>query len=269
MSSERSAVLAEILALEPPDRLRQLATLLEDGPLEIGSRRPRVALELGGSEVSIGRVVRLLSVWPADDGASPAALIDVLKAASSEQQESDEDAELVWTGPDAGHPTARRTQPVLNELLEWASRRVTIIGYSLFLGGPATRDLLGRLGELSTRGVNIEFIVDRRYSGWDGAGAAGHSVREIQEHWPKGRRRPVIRSWASHDNASAKLHAKVVIVDSRDLLVTSANLTGAGLGDNLELGVRLRGKVAADCSAHFDSLVTAGFFEEEVWDDEW
>ncbi len=268
MSSERSTALAEILALEPPDRLRQLAVLIENGPLAIGSRRPRVALELGGSDASIGRVVRLLSVWSGDDGASPVALVDVLRAAASEQQEPDEDAELVWTGPDAGHPTARRTQPVLNELLEWASRRVTIIGYSLFLAGPAAQDLLGRLGELSTRGVNVEFIVDRRYSGYDGIGGEGHSIREIQKHWPKNRRRPVIRSWASPDNASAKLHAKVVIVDGRDLLVTSANLTGAGLGDNLELGVRLRGKVAADCAQHFDSLNAARFFVIEPWDDE-
>jgi len=34
-----------------------------------------------------------------------------------------------------------------------------------------------------------------------------------------------------------KLHAKVIVADRRDALVTSANLTQAGLLANLEMGV--------------------------------
>lgn len=270
MSSERSALLADVLSSEPPDRLLELATLLREHQVVLGSRRARLERRLRGSQESIGRIAALLTHWDGEDEAwSAEVLADVLEAAAGTalKDNADEDAELVWTGPNVGHPTARRTQPVLNELLEWASRRVTIVGYSLFLGGALTADLMERLGELSTRGVTIEFIVDRRYSGWSGESGEGHSVREIQKYWPKGRRRPRIYSWASPDGDSAKLHAKVVIVDGRDLLVTSANLSGAGLADNLELGVRIRGDVAADCADHFEGLVRSGFFALETWDD--
>lgn len=271
MSSERSAVLAGVLSSEPPERLRELAGLLREGQIRLDSKRARIERSLRGSQESLGRIAALLAEWDGEDERwSAVVLADVLAAAAENavKGKSDQDAELVWTGPDVGHPTARRTQPVLNELLEWASRKVTIVGYSLFLGGVLTADLMERLGELSTRGVTIEFIVDRRYSGWSGEGGEGHSVREIKKHWPKGRRLPRVYSWASEDGDSAKLHAKVVIVDGRDLLVTSANLTGAGLADNLELGVRLRGPVAADCADHFEGLVRSGFFVLETWDDE-
>ena len=125
-----------------------------------------------------------------------------------------------------------------------------------------------RLGELSSQGVTVEFIVDQRYSGYNKAEGEGHSIREIQSQWPTGRRRPTIWSWSDDDKPGSKLHAKVVIVDGRDLLITSANLSGAGLADNLELGVRLRGEVAAQCAEHFNGLIRSGFFDEVTWDDE-
>jgi phosphatidylserine/phosphatidylglycerophosphate/cardiolipin synthase-like enzyme len=57
----------------------------------------------------------------------------------------------------------------------------------------------------------------------------------------------------------------VILVDERDLLVTSANLTGAGMETNLELGVRLQGETARNCSEHFANLMAVNFFTLEEW----
>ena len=55
------------------------------------------------------------------------------------------------------------------------------------------------------------------------------------------------------------LHAKMVIVDRKTAIISSANITGAGLGDdtesaNYEAGVVVRGKYIKDVLTFFDAL---------------
>ena len=58
-----------------------------------------------------------------------------------------------------------------------------------------------------------------------------------------------------------KLHAKVIVADRRDALVTSANLTHAGLLENLEMGFRVQGAMAGAVVRHFDLLIEEGILE--------
>jgi len=246
-------------------RLREISGLLKsaDTPLT----RAVIEFRLGGSEQSVERVLRTERAWSATPGGAT-LLADAVDGLLLRSPKADAPlGELVWTGPDVGSPTARRTKAVVDEMLKHVRHKVTIVGYSLFLGGAATQELLVRLGGLSSEGVDVEFIVDRRYAGWSGSDGEGYSIRQIHEHWPRGLRRPTVRSWKSDHDDSAKLHAKVMIVDRQDLLVTSANLTGHGLSKNLELGVRLKGNVASACADHFQRLVHGGFFDLETWDD--
>ena len=71
--------------------------------------------------------------------------------------------------------------------------------------------------------------------------------------------------WQDENDAVAKLHAKVVIVDRHDVLVSSANLTGHGLVRNLEIGIRAHGKPAEDAAAHFDELIRSRTFRPVQW----
>lgn len=60
----------------------------------------------------------------------------------------------------------------------------------------------------------------------------------------------------------ARLHAKVVIVDNRDVLLTGRNMTNAACDKNLELGVLCRGGgVARQVQHHFDVLIARGVLE--------
>ena len=70
----------------------------------------------------------------------------------------------------------------------------------------------------------------------DGGGGAHAYARFRTYHWPIDRREP----------PDAKLHAKAVIVDSRDVLLTSANMTNAAYDKNIELGVLCRGGGVAE-----------------------
>jgi phosphatidylserine/phosphatidylglycerophosphate/cardiolipin synthase-like enzyme len=51
------------------------------------------------------------------------------------------------------------------------------------------------------------------------------------------------------------MHAKVLIVDRLDALVTSADLTYHGLHENIEVGLRVHGPQAAAIAQRFDHLI--------------
>jgi phosphatidylserine/phosphatidylglycerophosphate/cardiolipin synthase-like enzyme len=58
------------------------------------------------------------------------------------------------------------------------------------------------------------------------------------------------------------MHAKCLLVDGNDLLVTSANFTFHGLHGNIELGVRLCGTPGSEARKIFCHLVESGIVEE-------
>jgi phosphatidylserine/phosphatidylglycerophosphate/cardiolipin synthase-like enzyme len=58
----------------------------------------------------------------------------------------------------------------------------------------------------------------------------------------------------------AKMHAKVLVADARDALVSSANLTRHGFERNVELGLRVTGKPAGAVSDIFERLLISGGF---------
>lgn len=98
------------------------------------------------------------------------------------------------------------------------------------------------------RGVRVRLILESPEK-LDGGGGAHAYARFSTYHWPVDRRDP----------PDAKLHAKAVIVDGRDVLLTSANMTSAAYSRNIELGVLCRGGgVAAQIQRHFDGLIRNG-----------
>ncbi len=57
----------------------------------------------------------------------------------------------------------------------------------------------------------------------------------------------------------AKMHAKVAVADRRALLVSSANLTQAGVATNIEAGILVRGGTAPQRAAeHVAQLIASG-----------
>ena len=55
------------------------------------------------------------------------------------------------------------------------------------------------------------------------------------------------------------MHAKCAIADGRIAFVTSANLTGAAMTENMELGLVVRGgDVPRRIAAHFNALIASG-----------
>lgn len=265
--SEVAQSVYELVQQVSIDDVNAVVRALKEGRISQSSGLVDIEYVIMGPRDSANQFQSILEVWKSRHGHDLKALADVIEACvlAADRSRTPPRAELVWTGPKIGHPTARRTLQVMNEMLSRPTEEVLVVGYSIFLKGELAQKFVDRLAELSSGGVSVVFIVDRRYRGWGPNGAEGHSIREIMEAWPTNKRRPSIYSWISEDDETSKLHAKLLLSDNRDLLVTSANLSGGGLETNLELGIRVQGEVARNCGEHFRNLIRSNFFQREVW----
>jgi phosphatidylserine/phosphatidylglycerophosphate/cardiolipin synthase-like enzyme len=176
----------------------------------------------------------------------------------------------VWTGPDVKGSEVRRTEAVVNEILADAETDLLIVGYWLVTWTAQIKALIDLLMQKASKGVRIRFVFD---PGDKPGGADNFSA--LDEHWPSdkdGMPREVY-TWSeemtkatskSGKHYDRKLHAKVIVADRHDALVTSANLTGAGLLENLEMGLRIKGDTAKAVVRHFDLLISEGILERRV-----
>jgi len=166
--------------------------------------------------------------------------------------------ELVWTGPSAGGPLVRPTAEVVEEMIRSVreSGEVLLVGYSLTAeDGSMMRGVVDLLGAASKRRAAITIILHRD----DGQ----MNRRNLMKAWDVFAKKPRVLTWdPPPDHPYTKLHAKALVVDRLDALVTSANLTFHGLESNLELGLRVRGPQAGSIAERFDHLIASGVLKD-------
>lgn len=150
--------------------------------------------------------------------------------------------EVVVTGPASPAAPVRLTSQVVQQLIDQALARVLLVSFSAY----RVANVVDALDRAVARGVLVQLVLEsaEQLPGWtDTEAYAKYHVFE----WPVNERQP----------ASAKLHAKAVIVDGQSVLLTSANLTNAAFDQNLELGILCRGgRTAGQIQEHFDALIT-------------
>ena len=159
------------------------------------------------------------------------------------------DAEFVATLPPESPGTARPTEQAVRQMVGGATSEIILIGYEL-----TNRGLIDQLADAASRGATVILICDR---------SRGAAPR-ILEIWPSPTPPPRIYHDRKRDDSAtyAAMHAKCLLVDGSDLLVTSANFTFHGLRGNIEIGVRLRGAPAAEARKIFSHLVGNGVLED-------
>ena len=158
--------------------------------------------------------------------------------------------EPVWTGPATAEMTVRLTKAALLEVIGLAQHRLILVSYAAY----KVADLVEALIAAKGRGVDIRFVLETAEDSggalsFDASGAFTALAGQARFYvWPASKRPP-----------GGKLHVKAAIADERAALVTSANLTGAALAENMELGLLVRGgSVPRRLSRHFMSLIDEG-----------
>lgn len=145
--------------------------------------------------------------------------------------------ELVWTGPSESR-LARDTWVVVEQLFSRAQRSVLLSSFSMYDG----RSVLSSLRERWQRAPSIDVTLVLNVE-W--AESRERSLREFAEqfvrwHWPEP---PWPKLYFDPRSISEKrdacMHAKCIVVDDEQALVTSANLSESAQQRNFEAGVLL------------------------------
>ena len=131
-------------------------------------------------------------------------------------------ASLVTTVPPSFSVRAKSTKNTVEGMIRGAKRSVLITGYSL---SGYFADLVDVLIEKSQKGVYVKFFVNNieNQKGLDKL--CRYKGRFLH-----------IYNFAGSNDSMAALHAKVISVDEKQTLITSANLSYHGQEGNIELG---------------------------------
>ena len=165
---------------------------------------------------------------------------------------SDTDQEkttLVATTPPSFGIKAKSTMNTVKDLLENASSSILITGYSL---SDYFSDMVDCLIRKSQTGVLVKFYVNQI---------------ENQQYFDKlvryKRRYLKIYNYPPSADRMSALHAKVVCVDNKTTLITSANLSYHGQEGNIELGTLVESrKTAKQVDELFTKLLFSRVFVE-------
>ncbi len=192
-------------------------------------------------------------------------LLETLRADRSKRGESLLDkVSLVWTGPETQGTLNRDTKIVVRELFSKAQSSVLVAGFAVYQGKDVFEALAKQM--LSVPALDVSFYLNVQRSYGD-TSAADQIVKQFSDKfknrdWP-GTMFPSVfydpRSAALNKEKLAVLHAKVIIVDKRFSLVSSANFTEAAQDRNIEAGVLIDSpEFATQLQGHFEALREAG-----------
>ena len=240
----------------------RVATALEDGELRRDSGSASRDRIVAGSVVTSRALTELLTAWTAlgeIDGATLAASLRGTVAGVRAERQLSPKTELVWTGPGVEGSRARATQQVINEIIDGAERELLIVGYWLVVwegDEGVVSEIIDRAVEAARRGATVTIILD------PGMRDDTDNRAELDRAWPSDAPQPRVLTWRPPaERPGALLHAKVIVADTEDALVTSANLTHSALTWNLEVGLRVSGDPAARVAEHFGRLREQGLLE--------
>lgn len=236
----------------PDDHVRRLVDGLRDAraPLNAGGlleRPPTLAYRSRASAV--------LHEWQACPSLPGERLADLLTGAHAGHAAAvaEQKVELVWSGPSSGRVPVRLASQVVLDLVKQAQRELLLVSFAAYRV-PYLRDALTAA---AARGVQITLVLESKEASGNklslDAALAFRGLNRITVlEWPHSRRPAV-------GDGVAVMHAKVAVCDDTAALVTSTNLTEAGLDHNMECGLLVTGgSVPVSLRDQFRALRYAG-----------
>jgi len=254
------AVRAELLARSLPFSLMQTlaAAICSSDPSEWLTCRASIVNGVPQPHYR-NLVAQFLDVWhwQAPLATPDAVSMAMLTAAHAEKTHREQQTvEPVWTGPEVGVIPFRRTEQAILQVIDSATRRITVVSYAVYKI-PRICEALVRAAD---RGCSINVVVEtpdrlETQNTYDTLAALGPSVssRCSVYLWPLEKRQK--------DTAGKPgiLHVKCAVADGRWLFLSSANLTEYAFTLNMELGLLTTGgDLPGQIEQHFDRMIQTG-----------
>ncbi len=255
MNHRLSAALEAAARELPADVVTAMAAGV-DGPAGWSGRATRAMSDASPATNVQAHVNAISQAWQESPELPGAAIALALRTArqAADAISATQHVEIAWTGPSVGATNARSTTQVFIETVRAAQHSLLCLSFAAY------KDplILTELEAAADRGVAVILILD---GAQESQGALTTDARAAFESlgqkvafylWPT-EQRPAV------GHGVARLHAKAIIADQHIAMVTSANLTGAAMTKNIELGLVVHGgAIPRDLEEHVRDLIGAG-----------
>ena len=155
--------------------------------------------------------------------------------------------EVVCTAPERYGLPVRTTYATATQMIQGASEEIIVVGYVFTEGASALVELLA--AAQTDRKVRVTIIGNRMRN----------QMPRLKETWPAAVPFPRVFSREPVADAPlATLHAKLLLCDRSEALVTSANFSHHGLHANIEIGLHIRSPVVERLCEFVHAMVRCG-----------
>ena len=141
---------------------------------------------------------------------------------------TEEKVELVVTAPNSFAIKTRTTLGAINEVLESAQKSIIMTGYSV---SEYVSDFLDTVIAKSQKGIVVRLYINKVDNQASLEKLLRYKSRFLQ-----------IYNYTNADDKMSALHAKILSVDGKRTLISSANLSYHGMSGNIELGCLVESK---------------------------
>lgn len=240
--------ISELVSIVSFDRIAALAT-------KVRGIDAAKAGDLGAGVLSAkaGNALKgLIDAWKSSSASGEILAAMLLAAAHSfRHAESRQRVELVWTGPTTELVPARRTEQALIQVIDAAQQRLFITSYVAY----DIESIAKALRSAAERCVKIEFLME--LSSAQGGKVSIDPIGSLRRIVPDA----LFYVWKDKDAAfvNGSVHAKVAVADGSYCFITSANLTGYAMDQNMEAGVLISGApLPEQLHRHLEALAITG-----------
>ena len=237
-------IMAEIAFELPPDCIRMVAKNL------VAGIRCDDAAALWGESLAQKKLICDFGEAAAESGLSPQEIASALVAAAvtADRFYAENKVDILWTGPTTTAVPVRRMEQALCELIDSARKKLLIVSFVAY----KAEKVYSAIRSAIERGVHVAFLTEA--SKENGGSLDVDPADLLKKKFPEAD----FYRWENPDTSHpAVVHVKCAIADESRALVTSANLTGAAMDNNMELGLMISSRrVSSRMAAHFTALVT-------------
>jgi len=231
----------------PPDKIPKLADLIR------GATGPKDSAAVKAwplTPTARERLEELLQCWD-ESAIPPAELAGVIIGASYayHSAKTEQELELVWTGPSSELVATRKTEQALLQVINAAKVKFFLTSFVAYDVDAVKKAILAA----ADRGVDVSMLLES--SDRHGGGISFDVIGSMRKAIPSAK----IYFWNDKEEAFAggKVHAKVAVCDENLCFISSANLTGHAMEKNMEAGVLIKGgALPRKLHNHLDALVT-------------
>lgn len=173
------------------------------------------------------------------------SIIELVCNALLEKQK--ERIRLVATIPPSFSLRTKRIQNITEDLIKNAQKSILLTGYSI---SGFISELLDLLIDKSQKGVLVKLFLNDVTN--------QSSIEKLLRYKSKFLQ---IYDYKNTEDKMAALHAKIIVVDSKNILISSANLSYHGMSGNIEIGTHIESlKIAKQIEELFKDLLFSNIF---------